>query len=123
MVWVEISASSANSARGFVQKAVLPLCSVLADWFTFARARTEGADCYLSGAILPIMGALLERRVWVSLAGKKKYPNIFSIIVGKPRAYASKSEMSSTFSVGNVVGVRFSEFASSSVFGTTERKI
>lgn len=29
-------------------------------------------------------GALLARRVWVSLAGKKKYPNIFSIIVGKP---------------------------------------
>lgn len=84
VAWEKLSASSANSAGGYVQKATLPPDSILSDWFTFARERTEGADCYLSGAILPIIGAMLGRRVWVSLAGKKKYPNIFSIIVGKP---------------------------------------
>jgi hypothetical protein len=82
--WDEVSASSANSATGFVQKAVLPPNSILSDWFEFARERTEGADCYIAGAILPVTGALLERRIWMPLAGGRKYPNVFSKVCGKP---------------------------------------
>ena len=82
--WDAVSANSANSAGGYVQKAIFPRDSILADWFTYARARTEGADCYLLGSILPVIGALLARRGWISLAGEKKYPNIFTLICGKP---------------------------------------
>lgn len=84
VVWNEISANSANSAGSYVQKAILPADSILADWFTFARGRTEGADCYLAGTMLPVMGALLARRVWIPLAGGRTYSNIFSLVCGKP---------------------------------------
>jgi hypothetical protein len=46
--------------------------------------RTEGADCYLAGAILPVVGTLLERRVAMPLGGGLKYPNLFTLICGKP---------------------------------------
>ena len=82
--WDEVGANSANSAGSYVQKAVLPEDSILSDWFNFARERTEGADCYLSGVMLPIIAAMLGRRVWMSLGGERKYPNIFALICGKP---------------------------------------
>ena len=82
--WGESSANSANSAASYVQKAILPTDSILEDWFNFARGRTEGADCYLSGAILPVVGSLLGRRVWMPLGGGRKYPNLFALICGKP---------------------------------------
>src|ERR1700722_6872931 len=78
--WATVSANSANSAAGYTQRATLPLDSILMDWFNFARERTEGADCYLAGTILPIVGALLGRRVWTQLGGNKKYPNLFSLV-------------------------------------------
>ena len=82
--WDAVSANSADSAGVYVQAPVLPMRSILEDWYTYARRYTEGAHCYLSGAILPVMGALLGRRVWMSLGGNPKYPNIFALICGKP---------------------------------------
>lgn len=82
--WTDISANSANSAAAFVQKAILPPDSIVSDWYDFARERTEGADCYIAGTILPIVGAVLGRRIWTPFAGGRKYPNIFSLICGKP---------------------------------------
>ena len=55
--WDQLSANSANSAGSYVQAAIFPPDSVLADWFTFARERTEGADCYVVGTILPVVAA------------------------------------------------------------------
>jgi len=82
--WDEIPANSANSAAPYVQKAVLPADSILEDWFAYARQHTEGADCYLAGSILPVAGALLGRRVWMQLGGRRKFPNLFTLICGKP---------------------------------------
>jgi hypothetical protein len=82
--WDDTSANSANSAGSYVQKSILPPDSILADWFSFARERTEGADCYLVGTILPIVAALLGRRVWMPLGGGRKYSNLFALICGKP---------------------------------------
>ena len=82
--WGESSANSANSAGGYEQEAILPGDSILEDWFHFAAERTEGAACYLAGSILPIVAAILGRRVWMHLGDGPKYPNIFSILVGKP---------------------------------------
>ncbi|HEY3900401.1 MAG TPA: DUF3987 domain-containing protein [Chthoniobacter sp.] len=82
--------TSANSASGgtvggvYVQPAVLPAESILMDWYRHARQFTEGADCYLAGCIVPVLGAILGRRVWMRLAGGRKFPNIFALICGKP---------------------------------------
>lgn len=84
VTWDESSANSANSAASYVQKAILPSDSILSDWFTYARELTEGADCYLSGAVLPVVAGLLGRRMWMSLGGGRKYPNLFTLICGKP---------------------------------------
>jgi hypothetical protein len=81
---LENSANSAFSAGRFVQKAVLPPNTILTEWFDYARQHTEGADCYLAGCILPVMGALLGRRVWMQLGGTRKFANIFALICGKP---------------------------------------
>lgn len=82
--WDAVSPNSAGSAGVYVQQPVLPPHSILEDWYRYARRHTEGAHCYLSGAILPVMGALLGRRVWMPLGGGPKYPNIFALICGKP---------------------------------------
>lgn len=67
-----------------MQKPIFPPNSIIADWFTFARERTEGADCYLLGSILPVIAASLGRRVFMPLGGGLKFSNIFSLICGKP---------------------------------------
>ena len=82
--WQEIAASSANSAATYCQKAIFPPDSLLEDWFNYARKYTEGAECYISGAGLPILGAILARRVSIALAGGQKFPNTFVLICGKP---------------------------------------
>ncbi len=82
--WDHPSATSANSATGYVQKAIVPQHSILWDYLEFARLYTEGADCFIAGAIIPVIGALLARRVWSYLGGVRKYPNIFALICGKP---------------------------------------
>jgi hypothetical protein len=48
------------------------------------RKICEGADCYLIGSILPVVGALLGRRVYMPWGASKVYPNIFALLVGKP---------------------------------------
>jgi len=82
--WEAPSANSTNSTGGYEQKPVLPVDSILEDWFNYARRFTEGAHCYLCGAILPVLGAILARRVWLPLGGTRKYPNVFTLICGKP---------------------------------------
>ena len=50
----------------------------------YSRALEESADCYLIGSIIPVVAAILERRVYFPWGDKKIYPNIFSMLVGKP---------------------------------------
>ncbi len=82
--WDEKAASSANSSGGYMQKAILPEDSILYDWFQWASVRTEGASSYIAGVILPILGAILGRRVWLPLGGGRKYANLYVLICGKP---------------------------------------
>lgn len=82
---IDWTAPSANSATSYYhQRAILPPDSILEDWFNFARQRTEGADCYVAGVILTVVGASLARRVWMSLGGTRLFANIFALICGKP---------------------------------------
>jgi hypothetical protein len=82
--WSEISKTAGSGGPEFVHQAIYPEDSILAEYMEAGRSITEGADCYLLGAILPVVGALLKRRLYISFGAGPKYPNIFSILVGRP---------------------------------------
>jgi hypothetical protein len=74
--------SSAEQTGRFVQELVYPADSILSPYLEAARASCESADIYLLGAILPVVGALLGRRVWIEWGQEKMYPNLFMLLVG-----------------------------------------
>jgi hypothetical protein len=76
--------SSPNSTGVYVQKAIYPEDSILADWVRLAREHEESADAFIIGSILPICGALLGRNVWFEWGEKQKFPNCFNMLAGKP---------------------------------------
>ena len=55
--------------------AIIPENSILTDYMNYAREFSESEDSTLIGSILPILGALLARRVYIDFAGNK-YPNL-----------------------------------------------
>jgi hypothetical protein len=80
----QIGQSSTNSTGVYVQKAIYPEDSILADWMMLARKHEESADAFIIGSILPVCGALLGRRVWVQWGEKQKFANCFIMLAGKP---------------------------------------
>jgi hypothetical protein len=48
----------------------------------FARSVCESSDTHLVGAILPVVGALLARRIYISWPQRNIYPNLFSLLIG-----------------------------------------
>ena len=47
-----------------------------------ARRQAESADSFLLGAFLPLVAVLLGRRNWFPWGAQRKFPNLFSILVG-----------------------------------------
>lgn len=84
--WGGTSPNSSNSSGGktWRQPAIFPPDSVLASWMTYAREQVEGADSYIIGSILPACAAMLGRRVWFPWGDDRKFPNVFSLLAGKP---------------------------------------
>ena len=80
----ELSENSPISTGGYVQKAVYPEDSILADWMRVAREQEESADSFIIGSILPVCGAVLGRRVWFEWGEKQKFANRFNVLAGKP---------------------------------------
>jgi len=78
----ESSPNSTNSPGPPLHKAIYPEDSILKDWMDFASQFSESADCHLIDSILPIVGGMLGRRIWFSLAGKK-YPNVYVILCAR----------------------------------------
>ncbi len=64
--------------------AIYPPGSFFARYMDFARRREESADSYLIGSILPVVAAALARRVRFPWGEGSIYPNIFSMLAGKP---------------------------------------
>lgn len=67
-----------------VQPAIYPVNSALARYMEFASKREESADAYLLGAILPVLAAMLGRRVSLPWSEGRIYPNLYAILAGKP---------------------------------------
>ena len=82
--WLSNSPNSSNSSGSYTQAAVYPEDSILKPYFQYARANEEAADCYIIGAILPVCAAALGRRVFLRWEPGKKYPNIWTMLAGKP---------------------------------------
>ncbi len=81
--WTAVSPNSPNSPTRFNQPAILPARSILSDWLDYARTQVESADCYIAGAILPVGGALLGRRVYFPWGDARQYPNLFAMLAGR----------------------------------------
>jgi len=81
--WEALRANITQNPQGrFIQEAVYPIDSILHAYMEEARTCCESADIYLLGAILPICGALLARRVYFQWGTEQIYPNLFELIVG-----------------------------------------
>ena len=81
----ENSTNSTISTSTLKQKAVFPADSILQEYFNYAVSQTEGEDCYIIGSILPVCAALLARRVYLPWSGASRlYPNLFTMLAGKP---------------------------------------
>lgn len=76
---------STLSPGGFsLDCAIYPEASWLARYMGFARQREESADSYLIGSILPVVAAALARRVRFPWGEGWIYPNLFTMLAGKP---------------------------------------
>jgi hypothetical protein len=72
------------SPVSWVQKLVYPTDSILHPYVQYAQTQTEGADCFILGSILPVVGRCLSRNVYAEFGSTRIYPNLFSLIVGPP---------------------------------------
>ena len=86
---VEAGENSANSTNSTplpsqdIPTADYPKDSFLSDFVEYARTQSEALDSILIAVILPVIAALLGRRVYIQF-GSKKYPNLFNMIVARP---------------------------------------
>jgi len=76
--------NSPNSTGVYLQKAIYPEDSILADWMRLAREHEESADAFIIGSILPVCGAILATHVWFQWGEKQKFANCFTMLAGKP---------------------------------------
>jgi Protein of unknown function (DUF3987) len=67
-----------------LQRAIFPENSWFTRYMDFARTREESADSYLIGAIIPVVAARLGRNVAFAWGDRFIYPNVFSMLAGKP---------------------------------------
>lgn len=83
----ESSTFSTNSTGGIpsdLSAAIYPEGSLLERYMDFARGQLESADSYILGAILPVMARVMGRKVWFPWGNERIYPNLFTILTGKP---------------------------------------
>jgi hypothetical protein len=81
--WSEIALQNTDAALRFHHSAIFPEDSILSLYMDTGRKICEGADCYILGSILPVVAALLGRRVYMHWGAGRIYPNLFNLLVGK----------------------------------------
>jgi hypothetical protein len=68
----------------FVQKAIYPADSILAPYMDYAREHIESDDAFIIGSILPVCAAILGRNLYMQWGDRHVYPNLFTMLAGKP---------------------------------------
>jgi len=80
--WRTIETATSRTGARFIQETIYPKESILAPYMAFARSVCESSDTHLIGAILPVVGALLARRVYIRWPQRNIYPNLFNLLIG-----------------------------------------
>jgi hypothetical protein len=78
------STTSTNTTGAFEQTAIYPKDSVIEDWMQLGIEQTESAEAFILGSILPVISALMARRVRFPWGMQVKFPNLFVMLAGKP---------------------------------------
>jgi hypothetical protein len=75
-----------NPALGveFKQRVIYPPDSILEPYMSYARAHIESDDAFILGSILPVCAALLGRNLFMQWGDRHVYPNLFTMLAGKP---------------------------------------
>jgi hypothetical protein len=77
------NSTNSTSPRS-LEGAIYPRNSFISDYLDYGREQEESADSYLIGAVLPVIGAVLARQVYLPWGDRKVYPNVFTMLAGKP---------------------------------------
>lgn len=78
---VQFAKAPASCTR--IPIATWPEDSWLTDYLEFGRKYSEASDEALVGCILPVVGAILGRSIWVDFGGHK-YPNVYVNLASNP---------------------------------------
>ena len=82
--WPAVRSGLKEGKGKFVHRIVYPEDSILTPYLEHIRQVSEGVDCFILGSVLPIVAAMLGRRVWFDWDNGPLYPNIFTTLAGKP---------------------------------------
>jgi hypothetical protein len=82
--WNSLEQTSHPNGPEFEQKAIYPADSILAPYMNYARAHIESDDAFIIGSILPVCAALLSRNLSMQWGDRHVYPNLFTMLAGKP---------------------------------------
>jgi hypothetical protein len=82
--WNSLEQTSHLNGPEFEQKAIYPADSILAPYMNYARAHIESDDAFIIGSILPVCAALLSRNLSMQWGDRHVYPNLFTMLAGKP---------------------------------------
>jgi hypothetical protein len=82
--WDACSQEVKRTGPEFVQKIIYPTDSILAPYMEYARSQIESDDVFIIGSILPVCAAILGRNLPVQWGDSYVYPNLFTMLAGKP---------------------------------------
>ena len=82
--WQKIRSGGKGAQSKFIHTAIYPKDSILTAYVEHVQKVSEGADSFILGSILPVVASALARRVYFPWDNGPLYPNLFSILVGRP---------------------------------------
>jgi hypothetical protein len=82
--WNSLEQTNQVNGPEFKQKAIYPADSILEPYMDYARAHVESDDAFILGSILPVCAALLGRNLSMQWGDRHLYPNLFTMLAGKP---------------------------------------
>ena len=63
---------------------IYPKDSVLGSMAEYVKEQSEAADCFIAGSCLTMVAACLGRNAYFMFGPRKWYPNLFTMLVGRP---------------------------------------
>jgi hypothetical protein len=99
--WSDLQKNRATRPEHFQQAAIYPEDSILDDFVKFGISQSEGAEAFIIGSILPVVAAMLGRKVFFQWGAQRIYSNIYSMLAGR-----AGDRKSSTINLAHVLARR-----------------